>query len=66
MPKRETLTEAEALDLDRVIHYALGTQFGEVPKKGRKNAVKNVLRMHIEDLITERVHGVPDHVARKS
>lgn len=62
---RHELTPAERLDLRAKLHYALGTQFGEVPNRNRARAVENVLVMHIEDLITERIEGVPDHVKRK-
>lgn len=62
---REELTAEELLDLDRTLHYALGTQFGEVPDRARKNAVGGVMKMWIEDLLTVRINGVPEHVKRK-
>jgi hypothetical protein len=62
---RETLTIEEVANLRSVVHYALGTQFGEVANRSREGAVTNVLHMYIEDLLTERIQGVPDHVKRK-
>lgn len=45
------LTEEQEVSFSEMMHYALGTQFGEVPHRDRLGAVKNIVRMHIEDII---------------
>lgn len=48
------MTEQEVLDLRKRVHYAVGTQFGEVAPKGREAAIYKQMFMFINDLLRAR------------
>lgn len=48
------MTEEELLAFKAKMRYALGTQFGEVPHRGRTAAATNVMVMFVNDLLKER------------
>lgn len=48
------MTEQEVLDLRARVHYAVGTQFGEVAPRGREGAIYKQMFMFINDLLRAR------------
>lgn len=48
------MSEQEALDLQSAVHYAVGTQFGEVPPRGREAAIYKQMLMFCNEMLRAR------------
>jgi uncharacterized protein (DUF924 family) len=49
-----SMTDEERSDFAAAVHYAVAIQYGELPHRNRIKGIENVLRLHVEQMLTNR------------